>query len=67
MTRILTTIAALLVSAGLSAQTFTEWKDASVNDLNRAPMHSHYFAYGSEEEALKAPEQASNYMSLNGL
>ncbi len=67
MTRTLTTIAALLMSAGLWAQTFTEWKDASVNELNRAPMHSHYFAYGSEEEALGAPEQASNYMSLHGL
>ncbi len=67
MTRTLTTIAALLMSAGLWAQTFTEWKDASVNELNRAPMHSHYFAYGSEEEALKTPELASNYMSLHGL
>ncbi len=67
MTRILTTIAALLVSAGLSAQTFTEWKDASVNEINRAPIHSHYFAYTGENEAVNAPEQASNYMSLNGL
>ena len=50
------------------AQTFTEWQDPEVNAVNRAPMHSHYFAYESVAVADAAvPELSGNYMTLHGL
>ena len=69
MTRKLIPIPALLLSAALSANAaMDEWQDPRVNEVNRAPMHTWYFAYASEEEAAAAqPEKSSNYLSLNGL
>ena len=32
----------LLISAGMTAQTFTEWQDPHVNAVNRLPMHSSF-------------------------
>lgn len=50
-----------------SAQTFKEWQDPNINEVNRAPMHAYYFAYESEAAAQKAVKEKSvNYMSLNG-
>lgn len=44
-----------------------EWQDPNVNEINRAPMHTHYFAYKNEDSALKGCKEASeNFMSLNG-
>jgi len=44
-----------------------EWQDPKVNEVNRAPMHTNYFAYESQEAALKGiKEQSSNFMTLNG-
>lgn len=34
-----------------NAQTFREWQDPEVNAVNRAPMHTHFFAYESTEAA----------------
>ena len=34
-------------AANLSAQTFTEWHDAAVNEINRQQMHATFFAYES--------------------
>lgn len=52
----------------LSAQTFTEWQDPEVNAVNRAPMHSHYFAYESQEAARRGvKEESGRFMSLNGM
>lgn len=31
-----------------NAQSFTEWQNPEVNAVNRAPMHTNYFAYESE-------------------
>ena len=57
--------AALAVSG--SAQSFKEWQDPEVNAVNRAPMHTNYFAYESEDAAtVGKKEQSSNYMSMNG-
>lgn len=51
-----------------SAQTFKEWKDPELNAVNRAPMHSAFFAYESIEAASEAiKEKSVNYMSLNGI
>ncbi|WP_106828039.1 glycoside hydrolase family 2 TIM barrel-domain containing protein [Parabacteroides pacaensis] len=56
--------------AMLSMTTFAqqnEWLDPNVNAINRAPMHTNYFAYESEADALKGIKESSqNFMSLNG-
>ena len=44
-----------------------EWLDPNVNQINRAPMHTNYFAYKNENSALKGCKESSeNFMSLNG-
>ena len=44
------------------------WKNPEINAVNRAPMHTNYFAYSSSEEAAKADkENSSNFMTLNGI
>ena len=57
-----------LVSVGLTAfAQQPEWQDPNVNAINRAAMHTNYFAYESEQAALKGCRLASdNYMTLNG-
>ncbi|UVV56801.1 DUF4981 domain-containing protein [Bacteroides fragilis] len=45
-----------------------EWKNPEINAVNRAPMHTNYFAYSSSEEAAKADkENSSNFMTPNGI
>lgn len=57
----------LMCSLGIIAQ-HTEWKNPEVNEVNRAPMHTNYFAFLSQEEAAKGDkETSSNFMTLNGL
>lgn len=56
----------LALSAG--GQTFKEWQDPNVNAINRAPMHTSYFAYESREAAARGgKEQSANFLTLNGL
>ena len=43
------------MALGVGAQTFNEWKDPGVNQVNRAPMHSYYFAYETAEAASERP------------
>ncbi len=58
---------AMLISGAMSAMEQTEWQDPLVNAVNRAPMHTNYFAYPSAEEAAAGCRSASsNYMSING-
>ena len=58
---------AALFSLSANAQTFTEWQDAGVNAVNRAPMHTDYFAYETPELAARGERESSTYyMSLNG-
>ena len=57
--------AALAVVA--NAQSFTEWQDPEVNAVNRAPMHTDYFAYESADAAREGvKEYSSRFMTLNG-
>ena len=43
------------------------WQNPEINSMNRAPMHTNYFAYGSLEEAVTgSKEQSVNYLSING-
>lgn len=49
------------------AQPFTEWLDPEVNAVNRAPMHTNYFAYESADAAARGnKEQSARFMTLNG-
>ncbi len=49
------------------AQQQDEWLDPNVNEINRLPMHTNYFAYESEKAALNGCKLSSdNYMTLNG-
>ncbi|MGL5273793.1 MAG: glycoside hydrolase family 2 TIM barrel-domain containing protein [Phocaeicola sp.] len=44
-----------------------EWQDPQVNAVNRAPMHTNYFAYENSDLAKQGDKKNSNnYMSLNG-
>ncbi|WP_300701731.1 glycoside hydrolase family 2 TIM barrel-domain containing protein [Bacteroides sp.] len=57
--------AALALTA--NAQSFNEWQNPEVNAMNRAPMHTNYFAYESADAAARGvKEQSSNFMTLNG-
>ncbi len=59
---------AAFTTVSASAQTFNEWRDPQVNEVNRLPMHSTFFAYPSAKEADSAVmEDSENYLSLNGL
>lgn len=59
----------LLVALALTAnaQSFKEWQDPEINAVNRATMHTNYFAYESVDAASRgAKEQSSYFMTLNG-
>lgn len=60
-------IIALLPAIQLSAQSFKEWQDPQVNQVNRAPMHTQWFAYADEAEVARGMESSCNYMSINGI
>ncbi len=68
MKRLTTTLAALCAILGLQAQTFNEWRDPNVNEVNRQPMHSTFKLFQSVEEAAGAycDEQSAYRLSLNG-
>lgn len=52
----------------MDAQTFKEWQDPEINAVNRAPMHTNFFAYESTEAATEAvKEKSANFMTLNGI
>lgn len=56
-----------MLSLTASAQTFQEWRNPEINAVNRAPMHTNYFAYESAETAGKGlKENSTNFLSLNG-
>lgn len=59
-----TTLTLCALSAGAQSN---EWLDPNVNAVNRAPMHTNYFAYENLDAANSGvKENSSNYMSLNG-
>ena len=56
-----------MMTLSMGAQSFQEWKDPKVNAVNRAPMHTNYFAYESDHAAKKGiKENSANFMTLNG-
>lgn len=54
----------LALTAG--AQTFQEWRNPEINAVNRAPMHTNYFAFEMQMQLRKRTKQSTNYMTLNG-
>ena len=55
-------------SLSVSAQTFKEWQDPEINDINRAPMHTSFFSYEDIDAANKGvKEKSDNFMTLNGV
>jgi len=65
-------VAPLAVLQPAAAQTqqptFTEWHDLEVNEINRFPLHTDFFAYEDEKKAMAGDKAASqNFMSIEGL
>lgn len=61
-------LATLLATAPAGAQTFREWQDQHVNQVNRLPMRTSHFTYPSTSLALEGNQkEAPNYMTLNGM
>ncbi|RKD90946.1 glycoside hydrolase family 2 TIM barrel-domain containing protein [Mangrovibacterium diazotrophicum] len=61
----LAALALMLLSFSVKAQ--ERWQDPKVNEVNREPMHSAFFAYESEDAAeAGVKESSTNFMSLNG-
>jgi len=68
-TLLTTAIALMAVATGWADNqpTFTEWHDMQVNDINRFPTHTSFFAYENIEAAHAGNMKASaNYLSLEG-
>ena len=54
-------------TVSVSAQSFTEWRDAGTNEVNRLPMRTSWFAYESAEAARTGDKRSSErYLSLDG-
>lgn len=57
-----------LIPGFILGQKFTEWQDPEINQINRQPMHTSFFAYDSEQQALKGDMSATDsYLNLNGV
>ncbi len=59
-------IPALLLAAGLSAQTYKEWQDPNINQVNGLETHASFFAYESHEAAKAGMKASERYLSLDG-
>lgn len=66
--RILFSISLLTSSTGaIIGQSFKEWQDPTINEINRMELHTNYFSYESEDLAFRGErENSKNYLSLNG-
>jgi beta-galactosidase len=54
-------------STAIYCQTFGEWHDPAINQINRAPMRASFFAYESAElSKTDIKENSSHFISLNG-
>ena len=52
-----------------AAQTFTEWQNPEINEINRAPMRSASFAWCADETpgGVAQRKDSRNYLSIDGL
>ena len=69
-TAILAALMGMAIHCGASQVTtpsWNEWHDMEVNNVNRLPVHTTFFAYENEEVALKGDMTKSrNFLSLHG-
>ena len=56
----------LLAGLPMLAAAAEPWEDPQVNEVNRAPMHTSYFAYESADKAGLGKDASKNFMSLDG-
>ena len=55
------------MAKGVEEPTWTEWHDQQVNEVNRFPMHTSFFAYENNQQALAGDiTRSANYLSLEG-
>ncbi len=55
------------VPMAVCGQTFGEWHDMSVNEVNRFPLHTEFFTFSPADNWQGADKtQSANYLSLNG-
>ena len=56
-----------LVCATVNAQTWTEWCDLKVNEVNRMPMHAAYYKYETPSLVITSdPSERAGIVSLHG-
>ncbi len=61
------TIPCAAAAESVGQPTFTEWHDLHVNEVNRFPLHTSFFAYENREAALRGERETSgNYLSIEG-
>ncbi len=63
--RIFASLFASMLVCSAPAQTFKEWQDPTINQVNRLPMHATFFAYGNDD-VVGNQKESFNYLSLNG-
>ncbi|MFI3285597.1 MAG: glycoside hydrolase family 2 TIM barrel-domain containing protein [Rikenellaceae bacterium] len=67
MVKNIITLSLIASSLSVAAQN-VEWQNHLVNEINREPMHTNYFAYESLSAAMEGKRELSaNFMTLNGL
>ncbi len=68
MKKIFYAATALAMSLVAQAQTFTEWQDPNVNEINRVPMRSAAFAWqdGEKSDGILDRKSSKNYLCING-
>ena len=51
-----------------AAPTWTEWHDLEINEVNRLPLHTEFFAFNGTEQNLSVDDkkQSKNFLSLDG-
>ena len=58
----------VLSALSVSAETVPEWRNPLVNQQNREPRRANFFAFESEELAMKGEKsQSSRYLSMEGM
>lgn len=58
----------LALCANVSAQSFTEWQNPNINEVNSLAAHANFFAYETAEAAtLGQKDQSCRFLSLDGI
>lgn len=65
--RVIIFLSTLTAVTYVSGQSFTEWQDQNVNEVNRLPMRTSFYPFSSAVAAETGnPKTESNYLDLNG-